>query len=109
MERWAAFEDTDLVALAKRLNRDLIARTLALAGLYEDAASPQLVRVDRAMAKAAETAADLRAVRYELSRRRIPNPNGAVNVTVGKQINADSQVNVGTMSGGAADGVRFGD
>ena len=95
MERYADWTDADLVARAKRLNAVVIERSLLLADLVLNERASTVVRVERIASRARETAHEYKAVKYELGRRRVPNPNGAtVNV---RQIN--SNVDVGTNSG----------
>lgn len=102
-ERFVDQTDSELIAVAKRINRTLIDNALELSKLYE-----------RRLAKRTRDQAELlKAIRYELVRRRVPNSSGAnvtVNATgtVSKQINADTTINVDDMSGGLVTGFEIG-
>lgn len=91
-ERYATMSDTDLIETAKVLNRRLIATALDLAGVYDEATAR----------RAHDLAQELAAVRYELVRRRIPNPSGAVTVyQQGGGANIASTQTVGSASDSA--------
>jgi hypothetical protein len=111
-ERYADLADADLVLVAKQLNRELLARTLKLAiellagivsGHGEDLG--RLIQVDRAWSIAAGVRNRLKAVRYEIvRRRRRDTPPGTV-VQVGKQINTETKIDIKEQSGGSITGL----
>lgn len=99
-ERWATYADADLIRLAKTLNHELLKRTRALVDFY----------TEDDVAQAAAVAEQLTAARYELARRRIPNPSGAPTVAVyqgGQGANIASSQTIGENHGTAA-GVEIG-
>lgn len=112
LERFTLFSDENLVIIGRRLNRELLRQGLVLSGVAD--LDPEriatLTNLKRAMRRLADTAKQLRDVRYELGRRGVPHPNGAViNVTQqGQGANITASQTIGTNSGTAA-GVDIGE
>lgn len=84
-EQYVTFTDADLVEQARTLNRRLIAQVAELSNVWDDATH----------ARAQALARELQAIRYELVRRRIPNPSGASVTITGSTV---AGVNTGDIT-----------
>jgi hypothetical protein len=88
-EAYAERSDQELVALARVLNRQLISMAAELAAIWDE---------ERMIIRAQAVARELQAIRYELARRRIPNPSGASVTITGSTlagVNSGDSTNTG--------------
>lgn len=94
-ERWAEYTDSELIALVKSSNCQLLRLSRQLADIWDEGMRLRMVAL-------AET---IHALRYELARRRVPPPSVLVSQTQTGAITNSHGVAIGA---GAQSEVRHG-
>ena len=82
---YAERDNQELIDRARDVNYELIAKAAELAAIWDE--GDMLMQTQ-------ELARELQAIRYELTRRRVPNPSGA-----NAQVNITSSMVTGTNAG----------